>query len=30
VYERVSFVGLAFVLLLFAIGLTNDIGRIGG
>jgi regulator of sigma E protease len=30
VYERVSFVGLAFVLMLFAIGLSNDIGRISG
>jgi regulator of sigma E protease len=28
VYERVSFVGLAFVLFLFAIGLSNDIGRL--
>jgi regulator of sigma E protease len=30
VYERVSFVGLAFVLFLFAVGLSNDIGRISG
>ena len=28
VYERVSVVGLAVVLLLFFIGLTNDIGRL--
>jgi regulator of sigma E protease len=25
-YERVSIVGIAFVLILFAIGLSNDIG----
>jgi len=30
VYERVSFVGIAFVLFLFAIGLSNDIGRLSG
>jgi regulator of sigma E protease len=30
IYERVSVVGLAFVLLLFVIGLSNDIGRLGG
>jgi regulator of sigma E protease len=30
VYERVSAVGIAFVLLLFFIGLSNDIGRLGG
>jgi regulator of sigma E protease len=30
VYERVSVVGIAFVLLLFFVGLSNDIGRIGG
>ena len=30
VYERASFVGLAFVLLLFVIGLSNDINRISG
>ena len=29
-YERVSFIGLAFVLFLFTIGLTNDIGRLSG
>jgi regulator of sigma E protease len=29
VYERVSAVGIAFVLLLFFIGLSNDIGRLG-
>ena len=28
IYERVSFVGLAIVLLLFFVGLTNDIGRL--
>ena len=28
VYERVSMVGIALVLLLFVIGLTNDIGRL--
>ena len=30
VYERVSFVGIALVLLLFFIGLSNDIGRVSG
>ena len=30
VYERVSAVGIVFVVLLFVIGLSNDIGRIGG
>jgi regulator of sigma E protease len=30
VYERVSAVGLALVLLLFFIGLSNDIGRLSG
>jgi regulator of sigma E protease len=30
VYERVSLVGIAFVLLLFAIGLSNDITRLNG
>jgi regulator of sigma E protease len=30
VYERVSAIGIALVLLLFFIGLTNDVGRIGG
>ena len=30
VYERVSAVGIALVLLLFFIGLSNDIGKIGG
>ena len=30
VYERVSAVGIAFVLLLFFIGLSNDINRLGG
>jgi regulator of sigma E protease len=28
VYERVSFIGIALVLFLFAIGLSNDIGRL--
>jgi regulator of sigma E protease len=30
VYERVSAVGIALVLLMFFVGLSNDIGRIGG
>ena len=30
VYERFSAVGIAVVLMLFFIGLTNDVGRIGG
>ena len=30
VYERVSAVGIAVVLLLFFIGLSNDVGRLGG
>ena len=30
VYERVSVVGIAIVLLLFFVGLSNDIGRLGG
>jgi len=30
VYERVSVVGFALVLMLFFIGLSNDVGRIGG
>jgi regulator of sigma E protease len=30
VYERVSVVGIAIVLFLFAIGISNDIGRLGG
>src|SRR5205085_6132526 len=30
VYERVSAVGIAVVLLLFFVGLSNDIGRLGG
>jgi regulator of sigma E protease len=29
-YERVSAVGIALVLFLFFIGLTNDIGRLSG
>jgi regulator of sigma E protease len=30
VYERVSAIGIALVLLLFFIGLTNDVGRLSG
>ena len=30
VYERVSAFGIALVLLLFFIGLSNDVGRLGG
>jgi regulator of sigma E protease len=30
VYERVSVVGIALVLMLFFIGLSNDLGKIGG
>src|SRR5262249_44931101 len=30
IYERASAIGLAFVLLLFFVGLTNDLGRLGG
>ncbi len=30
VYERVSAIGIGLVLLLFFIGLSNDVGRIGG
>jgi regulator of sigma E protease len=30
IYERVSALGIALVLLLFFIGLSNDVGRIGG
>jgi len=30
VYERVSVVGIAVVLMLFFIGLSNDVGRLGG
>lgn len=30
IYERVSAVGIAAVLLLFFIGLSNDVGRLGG
>jgi regulator of sigma E protease len=30
VYERVSALGIALVLLLFFIGLSNDVGRLGG
>ena len=29
VYERVSVIGIAVVLLLFFIGLSNDVGRLG-
>jgi regulator of sigma E protease len=30
VYERVSAVGIALVVLLFFIGISNDVGRLGG
>jgi len=30
VYERVSAIGIVLVLMLFFIGLTNDIGRLRG
>ena len=30
IYERVSVVGIALVLLLFFIGISNDVGRLGG
>jgi regulator of sigma E protease len=30
VYERVSVIGIALVLMLFFIGLSNDVGRLGG
>jgi regulator of sigma E protease len=30
IYERVSVVGIALVLLLFVVGLSNDLGRLGG
>ena len=30
VYERVSVVGIALVLMLYVIGLSNDVGRLGG
>ena len=30
VYERVSVIGFALVLMLFFIGLSNDVGRVGG
>jgi regulator of sigma E protease len=30
IYERVSAVGIVLVLLLFFVGLTNDVGRLGG
>jgi regulator of sigma E protease len=30
IYERVSVIGIAVVLLLFFVGLTNDVGRLGG
>jgi regulator of sigma E protease len=30
IYERFSAVGIALVLLLFFVGLTNDVGRLGG
>ena len=30
IYERVSVIGIALVLLLFFIGISNDVGRLGG
>jgi regulator of sigma E protease len=30
VYERVSAVGIVLVVLLFFIGISNDVGRLGG
>ena len=30
VYERVSVVGIALVLFLFVIGISNDVGKLGG
>ena len=30
VYERVSAIGITLVLLLFIVGLSNDVGRLGG
>jgi regulator of sigma E protease len=30
IYERVSVIGIALVLLLFVVGLSNDVGRLGG
>ena len=30
VYERVSAIGIALVLFLFVIGISNDVGRLGG
>jgi regulator of sigma E protease len=30
VYERVSVVGIALILMLYVIGLSNDVGRLGG
>jgi regulator of sigma E protease len=30
IYERVSAIGIALVLVLFFIGLSNDVGRLGG
>lgn len=30
IYERVSAIGIALVLLLFFVGLSNDVGRLGG
>jgi len=30
VYERFSMLGIALVLMLFFIGLSNDVGRLGG
>ena len=30
VFERVSMVGIVLMLMLFTVGLNNDIGRLGG
>jgi regulator of sigma E protease len=30
VYERVSVIGIALVLFLFVVGISNDVGRLGG
>ena len=30
VYERVSVVGIALFLFLFVVGISNDVGRLGG
>ena len=30
IYERVSMIGIVLVVLLFFVGLSNDVGRLGG